>query len=210
MVEPTNQPLTPQLLIATRNIGKLRELSLLLANQSFELLSLDNFPDLDGVDVDESGYSYQANAQLKATIYGEQPKVLTIAEDSGLEVTALNGFPGINSDRWLTGTYQDKNLALLAKINQLGSDVDRSARFVNVTCLYNPNEQSCQFFKGELLGSIAHQPSGTGGFGYDPIFIPIDYELSFAELGQEVKNRISARAKAIQQLTDYLQNIRSL
>lgn len=200
MVAATNHSASQPLLIATRNAGKLRELKTLLSDLPFQLLSLDDFPQLDGVDVDETGDSYQANAQLKATIYGNQANVLSLAEDSGLEVSALNNFPGINSDRWLTGTYQDKNLALIAKIDSLGKDVDRSARFVNVTCLYNPIDQSRQFFRGEGLGSIARHPTGSDGFGYDPIFIPQSYDQSLAELGQDIKNQISARARAINQL----------
>lgn len=200
LVSGSSNPVNRQLLIATRNVGKLRELSTLLADLPFRLLSLDDFPQLEGVDVDETGDSYQSNAKLKAVTYGSQAKVLTLAEDSGLEVTALNNFPGINSDRWLTGTYQQKNLALLAKIDSLGNNVDRSATFVNVTCLYDPANQSCQFFLGELLGTIAHNQSGSDGFGFDPIFIPHGYEQTLAELGQDIKNQISARAKAINKL----------
>lgn len=199
-VSGSAKPVNRQLLIATRNPGKLRELSTLLVKLPFELLSLDDFPQLAEVDVDEAGDSYQANAQLKATIYGTHAKALTLAEDSGLEVLALNNFPGLNSDRWLSGTYQEKNLALIAKIDNLGNNVDRSARFVNVTCLYNPSDQSCLFFRGDALGSIAHQPTGSDGFGYDPIFIPQGYNQSLAELGQDIKNQISARAQAIDKL----------
>lgn len=200
-----------RLLIATQNNGKLRELSSLLAKLPFQLLSLVDFPQLDGVNVEETGASYQANAQLKAVTYGSQANVLTIAEDSGLEVIALNNFPGVYSDRWLAGTYQEKNLALLAKIHSLGNNIDRSARFVNVTCLFNPADQSCQFFRGETLGSIAHQPSGTNGFGYDPIFIPQGYQQSLAELGRDIKNQISARSQAIKGLRlSYTQTFKNL
>lgn len=194
-----------KLLIGSTNPGKVGEIVSLLRGLSIHCISVSELPHLAEIEVHETGSTYAENALLKAKAYGQTAQLLTLAEDSGLEVSALAGFPGIRSDRWLTGTYHEKNMALLAKLDNLGSDIDRSARFVNVTCLYNPSDQSCQFFQGELHGSIAGKPSGQDGFGYDPIFIPTGHTQSLAELGQNIKNQVSARSQSMKQVAQYLQ-----
>lgn len=166
-----------------------------------ELKSPADFPDLEGFDVEETGATFAENATLKAQAFGNKTQILTISDDSGLEVIALNGQPGVYSKRFAPGSDQDRNQKIL---ELLESRADRSAQYKAVICLYDPATQSQQFFEGLVKGKIAWQARGTTGFGYDPIFIPDGYEQTFAELGSQIKNRLSHRAQALQAVQKYL------
>lgn len=188
-----------QLILATRNAHKLHEIEQILGPK-FEVAGL---PDRNNVpDVDESGSSYEENAILKAVTVSRRLPGLIVADDSGLEVDALGGAPGIHSARYAgTNASAKKKIATLlsdlAKINAKGNQ--RRARFRCVLALARDG-QVLETFEGVVEGKIAERPQGSHGFGYDPIFIPNAFEQTFAQLPGELKNNISHRAKAIEKL----------
>lgn len=200
-----------KIFIASANLGKIREVKAILADTSLDLLDIfdqTRFKKLGiklnpDFDVAETGQTFQENALLKARAYAQLTGMLTIADDSGLEVAALDGFPSIYSNRWFTGSAAERNLALLALLKD---QQNRQAKFCTVMCLYNPNTSQAKFFRGEVKGKIALHPSAgkNEGFGYDPIFIPEGYDRSFAELGIKVKNAISHRRLALLKLSQYV------
>lgn len=189
-----------RVLLATQNQGKLEEFVATLPN-SIEIVTPEHLG-LAGLDVPENGSTLEENALLKAKAFAEKSGLTAIADDTAFEVVALDGKPGIHAKRWLPGTDQDRNQTLLEKLRTTD---DRSARFRTVICLYDPETKHAEYFEGEVVGHLADQERGSQGFGYDPIFIPDGYSHTFAELGPEVKNTLSHRAKAIQLCAQYLQ-----
>ncbi len=185
-----------KLLFATTNQGKLKEALQLLSSTELELLSLDSFKELQSVVVEESGETFEQNALLKAKFYGDSTQILTVAEDAGLVVNALDGRPGVHSAR-LGSSSADRNQRLLEMMKDKD---DRFAQFVSVLCLYDPKAQTDQYFKGTINGRITNKIRGSQGFDYDFIFIPEGYDQTFAELGEAVKNQISHRKQAIEKL----------
>ncbi len=197
--------MNPQsLLVATRNEGKLLELRQLLTDLPFVLFGLDDFPAIQAVA--EMGSTFVENASLKASGYAGQAQILTLADDSGLEVDALGGAPGVLSARFAGETASDG-----ARINRLLTDLSnieaakRSARFVCAIVIADSEGAILNVSKGICEGHIAVAPRGKGGFGYDPVFIPETYRLTFAELKREIKNQISHRARALMDARNYLQ-----
>ena len=192
-----------ELLIATNNAGKIRELASLLSNLPLRLRRLSEFPHVK--EVEETGRSFAENAELKARLYSEQTNLRTLADDSGLEVDALNGAPGVLSARYAGAhaTDEERNARLLAELSLTG-DERRSARFICAIALYEPGEEKAKVFSGVCEGRISHRPQGEGGFGYDPLFIPTGYEQTFGELPAELKQRISHRAQALAKVRAYL------
>jgi XTP/dITP diphosphohydrolase len=188
-----------KLLIATKNPGKLKEVKALLSDLDFEMLGLSDVFQTQAPEVKETGTTYEANAKLKAQTIGKLVQLPTLADDSGLEVTSLNNFPGIKSARWHPGSDTDRNQALLKKMQDIN---DRRARYVAVICLYLPRKDQFICSQGVLEGKIAQKPTTVvrGGFGYDSIFIPSGYNRPLAELGDDVKIKISHRTKAIETL----------
>jgi XTP/dITP diphosphohydrolase len=198
-----------KLLFATQNPGKLREIQTILAGKDLEVLSPAECYGLDSsqtslsqLEVEETGNSFTQNAFLKAQAFATRSMLLTAADDSGLAVEALDGFPGVKSARWINGSDQERNQALLEKLKNVSN---RKAKFVTVICLYDPILDETKYFKGEIQGRIAKQPQGNEGFGYDPIFIPEGYNQTFAQLGLDLKNKLSHRHKALKKLKSYLQ-----
>lgn len=195
-----------KLLIATNNRGKLREYQEMLADLPFELVALEDVGISD--EVDETGATFAENAQLKARTYAAQSGLLTLADDSGLEVAALNGAPGVYSKRF--GGHDDDTLArnnyLLEKMGDV-AEGQRQANFRCVICIIAPDgrEWLCD---GRLDGEIALAPRGTNGFGYDPLFYLAQRGKTVAELPIAEKNRISHRALATQCARDILQGIK--
>jgi XTP/dITP diphosphohydrolase len=183
------------LLIATRNLGKLHEYSMIFAGLDIKLHTLQDL----GIDeeVDETGTTFAYNAELKARAYLQLSGMPTLADDSGLEVAALNGEPGVYSARYggLTGAAQLDYL--LQKMEGVPFH-QRLARFVCVIVLAHPDGRM-EFAEGTLAGVIDHEPRGTGGFGYDSIFYVLDEHKTLAELTLEQKNAISHRAMATQE-----------
>lgn len=191
---------TNKFFFATTNSGKLNEAQRVLSQVGVEFLSLADFPKLKQVQVEETGTTFAENAYLKAKAFGELSQVLTLAEDAGLVVNALDGRPGVKSARFAkTVSARNQKLLKLMKGEQ-----DRQARFVSVLGLYNPKNEEISFYKGIVRGKIASQARGKKGFGYDPVFIPEGYEQTFAELEVSEKNKISHRKRALEKLVKSL------
>ena len=185
-----------KLVLATRNQGKVREIGEMLIDQNgIELLSLRNYP--DAPDVVEDGETYEENALKKASALAKHTGYLTIADDSGLEVDALDGAPGVHSARYAGehATDQDRIAKLLGAVQDV-PDGRRSGRFVCAVAIAKPLGQ-VRVVRGVCEGQLIRVPRGESGFGYDPIFVPVGYDKTFAELGDEVKNQISHRAQAL-------------
>ncbi len=191
------------LLVATRNEGKLAEIRQLLSDLPLVLLSLHDFPEVRTVG--ETGATFEENVALKAAGYASQTQVLTLADDSGLEVDALGGEPGVRSARYAGERTNDSQRIekLLAELMETG-ETNRAARFVSAIGIADKEGAILNLSVGTCTGRIAFDPRGASGFGYDPVFIPNGYELSFAELNPEIKNQISHRARALVQAREYL------
>lgn len=194
-------------MIATSNAGKTSELRELLKPLGVAVLPIG---DLANVDVpDESGSTFAENASIKAAAYAAQIGEWVIADDSGLEVAALGGAPGIRSARFggEGSTYYDKMLHLLGELELAGND-QREARFVSVIALAGPDGKVHLTAHGECRGTIAYEPRGSNGFGYDPIFVPEGCDLTFGEMLDVEKRSHSHRAKAaddlIRQMLDFI------
>jgi len=188
-----------QLIVATRNRNKTREIQQILGPK-FELRDLTANPEIS--EIVESGKSFEENAKLKAIAVSKELSGLVIADDSGLEVAALDGAPGIYSARYAGDKATDKENIdrLLGELGRIGAQRDqRRARFRCVLALAR-NGQMLGTFEGIADGAIVDQPRGSRGFGYDPIFVPNGFGHTFAELPAELKNKISHRAQAIHAL----------
>ena len=204
------------LVIATNNQGKLREFRRLLEGCGFDLATPRDLG--YAFDVEETGSTFAENARLKAAEAARLTGMLALADDSGLEVDALNGAPGVHSARFAAldernagaaGNSPDaaNNVKLLRLLEKVPL-AKRAARFRCVLALAEFNSQlplaNCQFFDGVCEGGISLSPGGQGGFGYDPLFVPLGHHQSFAELGEDVKNQLSHRAKALEKLRVWL------
>lgn len=197
--------------IASANQGKIKEIKAIFKSRALNLISILDSKKLKELgikipanfDVIEDGETFSDNALLKARAYAKLTNLPTIADDSGLEVEALGGFPSVKSNRWFEGSTHERNLALLEKLK---GESKRQARFHSVICFFDPRTNLTKFFEGEIKGSIALEPKGnkTEGFGYDPIFIPEGYSQSFSQLGVEFKNTISHRRQALFKLSQFV------
>ena len=185
-----------KIVFATNNAHKLGEVVAILG-ANYEVLSLREI----GCDADipETADTFAGNALQKAKYVKEHYGYDCFADDSGLEVDALDGEPGVYSARY-SGGGSEANMDKL--LHNLMGKSDRGAQFRTVIALLIGEDT--QLFEGVVRGNIIEERRGEGGFGYDPIFVPEGYNLTFAELGSEVKNRISHRAKAVEQLAQYL------
>jgi XTP/dITP diphosphohydrolase len=181
-----------KLLIATHNPGKLHEYAQIFAELDLELLTLDDL----GIttEIEETGTTFTENAQLKATAYMRLSGLPTLADDSGLEVAALDGAPGVYSARYGGVTGRAQLDYLLKQLDGVPFHA-RLARFVCVIALAHP-DGAVEFAEGFLTGVIEFAPRGTGGFGYDPLFYVLDDDMTLAEMPAERKNQISHRAEA--------------
>jgi XTP/dITP diphosphohydrolase len=185
-----------QLLVASRNRHKLKEIEAILAELNFELRSSADIAGL--ADVKEDGATIRDNAIKKAVETAKAAKMLTIADDTGLEVDALGGEPGVKSARYAgeEATYHENNKKLLANLKGVPME-KRTARFRCVVAIADANGL-VDAVEGICNGAILEEERGGGGFGYDPLFIPDGQVKTFGELSPDVKNRISHRAKALQ------------
>lgn len=181
-----------RLVIATKNRGKLREVKAVLAGLPYEIVSLEAYP--DAPDVEETGATFEQNAVLKAAEYARHTGELTLADDSGLVVDALDGAPGVLSSRFAP-TDVERNAKLLDLMKDVPND-RRSARFVCVIAIAEPGGgvKTCE---GRVEGIIARESRGTNGFGYDPVFYLPDIGKTMAELSRDEKNAISHRGRAL-------------
>jgi XTP/dITP diphosphohydrolase len=195
--------MTTTLIIASHNEGKVREFRELLAPFGFDVKSA---AELNLAEPEETGQTFEANADLKAVAAAKASGMLCLADDSGLVVTALDDAPGIYSARW-AGANKDFSQAMgrvARELHQAGEEpTGAAAYFVCVLSLAYPNGD-VRTIRGEVHGTLTFPPRGKKGFGYDPIFIPNGYNETFGELDPAVKNAISHRAKAFATLTDYL------
>ncbi len=191
------------LLLATRNAHKTREFAQILGGE-FAVSDLTSSTEIPPVE--ETGCTFEENAVLKAVTISKTRPGLVVADDSGLEVDVLGGAPGIFSARYSGESATDQeNIGKL--LQELREAADRRACFRCVIVLARKGE-TLAVFAGELEGTISLEPRGKNGFGYDPIFIPAGHDRTFAELGEETKNRISHRARAVAQLRDNFKSSR--
>lgn len=185
-----------ELLVATHNEGKTRELAGLLADSPLILRGLKEFPWVE--EAEETGATFVENAVLKARHYSSRCGLWTLADDSGLEVEALGGEPGVYSARYGgRGISYAERMSLLLEALAATGDEGRRARFVCVIALADPRTGAVETFEGVCEGRIADAPRGAGGFGYDPLFIPEGHAQSFGELPPEVKQNLSHRSRAL-------------
>ena len=205
-----------KLVLATRNLGKVNELTAMLnthrRHQNTLLLSLQDFP--NAPEVIEDGKTYEENAAKKATVIADYTGFRTLADDAGLEVDALNGAPGVHSKRW-AGEDATDAIRIQKVLSELQGEENRRARFVSAIAIAEPlldksehkhdivkqkqiyTTDRVQVVVGKCEGHLTHTPTGKSGFGYDPIFVPNGYKETFAELGDVIKNRISHRSEAL-------------
>ncbi|HEY5743084.1 MAG TPA: RdgB/HAM1 family non-canonical purine NTP pyrophosphatase [Terrimicrobiaceae bacterium] len=185
------------LLVSTTNTHKVREIRAILGS-GFELSDLSALPLMR--EVEETGETFEENASLKALAASELFDGWVIADDSGLEVDALGGAPGVYSARYAgKGASDADNNALLLKNLEDVHDTERRARFRCVIVLARMGRKFA-VFEGIVEGAVAHHPRGAGGFGYDPLFIPAGFSETFGQLAAEIKNRLSHRAQALDKL----------
>ena len=197
---------------ATNNAHKLEEVTAILGNR-IELLSLKDIH--CHTDIPETADTLEGNALLKAQYIYENYQMDCFADDTGLEVEALDGAPGVHSARYAEGTDHDSEANMAKLLRELDGKENRKARFRTVICYIEKKDvcpcgctsiKKIHQFDGIVNGSIATEKHGTEGFGYDPIFVPEGYDQSFAQLGEEIKNGISHRARAVAKLAEYLKN----
>ncbi|MDT4968676.1 MAG: XTP/dITP diphosphohydrolase [Acidobacteriota bacterium] len=193
-----------ELLVATANQGKVAEIKSLLA--SLSLKSLDEFPHVS--EVAETGETFRENAILKARGYALQTQEWTLADDSGLEVTALDNAPGVYSARYGGDGLSDADRVerLLDALSRTG-DTKRRARFVSEIAIADPDGRIVHNSTGTCEGRIASGPRGSNGFGYDPVFIPDGYDQTFGELANAAKEIISHRARALAAARPFLMKL---
>ena len=197
-------PFPDAIAIASRNGHKLEEITRICADWPVEWVSFLERPDVPWPDVEETGETYLDNALLKARAVAIALGMPAVADDSGIEVDALGGKPGPRSARFAgKGATDEANLALLIRAVAGVPSAGRTARYRCVAAIAVPNEKEA-FAEGVCEGNLVRKRRGTGGFGYDPIFVPSGWDRTMAELSPEEKDRISHRGKAFRALRDQL------
>ena len=188
-----------KLVFATNNPHKLEEIRAILGSK-LEILSLADI----GCDADipETAETLEGNALIKAHYVYDNYKLDCFADDTGLEVDALHGLPSVHTARYAYPDRHDPEANMIKLLEALRENNDRNARFRTVIALIEKGKE--HLFEGVVEGVIAREKSGTQGFGYDPVFIPEGNSKTFAELGEDIKNTISHRARAVQKLAEYL------
>lgn len=189
----------PRLIVATRNAHKTEEIRSMLQGK-FDVVNATAFPEFP--EIEETGTTFLENARLKAEGISRLIGGWVLSDDSGLEVDALAGAPGVWSSSYggEEGNHQKNNARLLA---EMANQENRAARFVCTMVLARDGKE-CAHFRGVVEGHLIKELKGDEGFGYDPLFIPTGYELTFAELGNEVKNTLSHRSRALAEVTEWL------
>ena len=187
-----------KLVFATNNLHKLTEIKAILGEQ-IDILSLNDIN--CHVDIPETADTLEGNAKMKAEYIYNHYHLDCFADDTGLEVKALNGAPGIYSARY-AGEGHDSQANMKKLLKHLKGKTNREAQFRTAICLIENGEE--HLFEGLVKGKIIEEKRGEAGFGYDPVFVPDGYDQTFAELGEDIKNQISHRARAVEKLCDYL------
>jgi len=190
-----------KLLIATNNQGKLREIQALLADAPMAVIGLADV----GItlDVEEPASTFEGNAIIKAFFYGKLSGNLTLSEDSGLEIDALDGRPGVLTKRYVAGTPDNGHAKIFAEMNDV-PDEARGAQFRSVMAIYDPSTDKIRTCEGVARGTITREARGTNGFGQDPIFLYDGSDKTGGEMTDEEKNVISHRAKALMNAREIL------
>lgn len=194
--------ITIRVVLATRNRHKIREMMAILGDlEGLRCLSLERFPGIP--EVSEDGRTLEENAILKVRQAVVSTGLLSLAEDTGLEIDALGGRPGVRSARFAgeKASYED-NVARVLELMKAVTKDHRSARFRSVVAIMEPDGQ-LRSFEGICPGTIIAERRGSEGFGYDPVFVPEGYDLTFSEMDQPEKNRISHRARALEEVKKY-------
>ncbi len=194
-----------KLLLGTGNKAKIKELKRLFASTGIHVVDLAAFNGID--EPEETGKTFAENAAIKASAYATAANCYALADDSGLEVKALDRKPGIYSARYAGKNASDSenNEKLLKELNAVLDD-DRSAQFVCAMSISNPEGEIIFSAKGTCKGHIADNPNGINGFGYDPLFVPSGFEQSFGELSDDVKQNLSHRAAAAHKIKAFLES----
>lgn len=197
-----------KIVFATNNKNKLAEIRDMLGSD-FEVLSLNDIDCHD--DIPETSTTLEGNALQKAQYVSKRYGMVVFADDTGLEVDALDGEPGVHSARYAEGTDHDSEANMRKLLQKMENADNRKAQFRTVIALirHQPDD-IVTFFEGKVEGEIIREKRGDNGFGYDPIFVPQGYDKTFAELGMEVKNQISHRAKAVEKLVTYLKSLKKV
>ena len=191
-----------KIVFATNNKNKLAEIREMLAGTGFEVLSLADIGCHD--DIPETAATLEGNALQKANYVYNKYATPCFADDTGLEVDALGGAPGVYSARYAGGEGHDSEANMAKLLAELGGNSDRRARFRTVIALIEGGKEEPKLFEGIVTGEITADRRGGEGFGYDPIFRPDGHAETFAEMGHEMKNKISHRARAVAKLVEYL------
>jgi XTP/dITP diphosphohydrolase len=193
-----------KIVLATHNRHKVEEIRSILSDSSVELLSLDSFPEIG--EIVEDGTTLEENARKKARTVFEKTSILSLADDTGLEVDALDGRPGVYSARYSgeKATYEENNKKLLLEMEGVPFE-RRTAKFRCVISIIGNGID--EIAVGEMRGKILKETRGKNGFGYDPLFLPDGYEMSYAEMDSSLKNKLSHRAKALQEARKILTNL---
>lgn len=191
-----------EILIATNNLGKVKEIKDILYSPEIKILTMKDFPPLPKIE--EDGKTYQENAYKKARKISEYTGKICLADDSGLEIDYLKGEPGIYSSRW--GNSDEERINKVLKLLENVLIDKRNAKFVCAVVLVFPDGKLFMV-KEECKGSIILSPKGENGFGYDPIFLVPEYDKTFAELGDKIKNQISHRGKAMRKMIKIIKEI---
>lgn len=191
-----------KILLGTHNKGKIKEIVEILGDLPIEIVTL---PDSDREEPEENGKTYFENALKKARFYAEKYGIPALSDDSGLEIDALNGKPGILSARFL-GEDTPFDIKIKKILEMMKNAKNRSARFRTVAVIYFPETKKILHAEGKVEGEILRSPQKRegSGFGYDPIFKPNGFDKSFSMLGKKVKNKISHRANALKKLKEIL------
>lgn len=192
-----------KIVFATNNSHKLEEIRQILG-ESIEVLSLADINCHE--DIPETAPTIEGNAMMKARYVYDKYGTPCFADDTGLEVEALDGAPGVYSARYAGGEGHDSEANMRKLLHELEGKENRRAQFRTIIALIEQKDGKpvAHTFEGKIEGHISNEKRGTSGFGYDPIFVPEGYEQSFAELGNEIKNKISHRARAVARLAEYL------
>lgn len=193
-----------KIVVATKNQGKLREIKAILSDDKYEIVSMSDM----GIDieVDEDADTFSGNAEKKAIEIMKVCNEITLADDSGLVVDALNGAPGVYSARY-AGEHGDDLQNNLLLLKNMQNETNRKAKFVCAMVLAFPDGRTISV-EGEFHGQIDYEMKGTGGFGYDVLFYLPEYGMTSAEISAEEKNKISHRSKALQLIKEKLQDIK--
>ncbi len=192
-----------KLLIATKNKGKIKEIKAELNNFDIEIVGLDEVGLPADYEVEEPAMTLEGNAIIKAMTYGNKLKMMTLAEDAGLEVDALDGRPGVLSARYLPGSDKDRYLKLLEEMKNIPDD-KRGAQFRAVIAIYDPNLEKIRTCEGVYKGKIINEARGNQGFGYDPIFFNEKKNKTNAEMLLSEKNQVSHRGKALEKAKEII------